>query len=116
MFDNWEWRVTDHGIEAVRGRSPIPSEGITPTDQISADRLSKTTERGNEELTTGQSTWQKKPGWTSQPLMMRLKRRWRFTPTDIAVRYDDAEKVSAAAQRGREAIVCLKAQRTEAPR
>jgi hypothetical protein len=50
MFENWQWRVTDYGIEAIRGAQSDSIEGVTPTYEIEAKRLLETTERGNEEL------------------------------------------------------------------
>jgi hypothetical protein len=50
MFKNWQWRVTDFGIEAIRGAQSDGIEGTTPNYEIDAKRLIEKGERDGEEL------------------------------------------------------------------
>lgn len=49
-FKNWQWAVTDYGIEAIEGAESPSISGITPNYILEANRLVETTKRFGESL------------------------------------------------------------------
>ncbi len=47
-FKNWQWAVTDYGLEAIGGATSPTIRGETPTYEFSTKRLAETTERRDE--------------------------------------------------------------------
>ena len=46
-FKNWQWAVTDYGVESVHGATSPTIDGITPPYHFDATRLVEMTERPN---------------------------------------------------------------------